>query len=481
MIPVSPRDLDIDKESWRPHQSEIVNAVSEDGPAVSALCAPTGSGKSVIAVAAGRHLKTKTIILTSTKALQDQYAREFDIPKAIGRGNFQCTRFGGSADLAPCTWSMSTSACTDVGRCPYVLQRDAALKADMSVLNYPMFLGLFSNSAEAPKLPGLVVCDEGHNLEQALISFGAIEFKGRELPAGWAGWSRASDCATWARSALEKVLNRPRSRETVYLANRLRQAMDATNAGWILQTTSEGIRLRPLWGSSVSSALFTKAKKFLVMSATLMPSTLEACGLTSWAWHDMPSNFPPKNRPIYLWPVTKVGAKSTDDDYRKLAAAMDSVIAASMPAKGILHMASGRLQDRLLNMSKYGRLVRTHGTRDRLEVLEAFKQAPTGILASPSMMEGIDMPDDLLRWQVIPKTPFADLGDPVVAARAHDNRQWYTQDAIAKMIQAAGRGVRHKEDRCSTWILDTNALWLYSRNAAWWPRNIRDAVVRVRR
>jgi Rad3-related DNA helicase len=486
MIPASPADLGLSKPTWRPHQQETVAAIAEAGhQRIHALCAPTGSGKSVIAMALARHLEAKTIILTGTKALQEQYAQDFDVPMAKGRGNFRCARDKKrSAAEAPC--AHTRYSCPAREQCAYYIQRDRALGAPICVLNYPFFLAE-ANYTDRIKAVDLLVCDEGHNLERVLIDFASIEFKVEELPADWRPWSRVSDVAAWARVALHDYdtdLAENLEPRILDLVRRLRRtAFLPTNLGWVLQHGQAGIRIRPLWGSAAADDIFPHAKQLLIMSATLMPATLEACGLDphDWDWHETPSIFPSTNQPIYLWPITNLSAKSREDDYLRVAEAMDRIIARSIPEKGLIHMASRSLEEKLLGFSKYGPLIRTHTTEERQQVLSEFKAARAGILSSVSMMEGIDMPDDLLRWQIIPKTPFADLGDPVVAARARDNPDWYKQDAICRIIQAAGRGMRHKEDRCSTWILDMNAVWLYNRNRAWWPHHAQARTVQYGR
>jgi Rad3-related DNA helicase len=45
-----------------------------------------------------------------------------------------------------------------------------------------------------------------------------------------------------------------------------------------------------------------------------------------------------------------------------------------------------------------------------------MRPEPT-VLLTPSMTEGLDLVDDLARWQVICKLPYPYLGDPQVAAR----------------------------------------------------------------
>jgi len=55
------------------------------------LDAPTGSGKSLIALAAQRVLNSSTVIVTATNSLCDQYARDHDwLPQVLGANNYSC-------------------------------------------------------------------------------------------------------------------------------------------------------------------------------------------------------------------------------------------------------------------------------------------------------------------------------------------------------------------------------------------------------
>ena len=100
---LEPVDLGLDGGRWcdfRPVQREgiaytLFGPDGDGGKAVTALGAPTGSGKSLYAVAVARAAWEwrgwRTCILTATRALEDQYAvRDFPPPTLIdvrGRDN----------------------------------------------------------------------------------------------------------------------------------------------------------------------------------------------------------------------------------------------------------------------------------------------------------------------------------------------------------------------------------------------------------
>jgi len=68
----------------------------------------------------------------------------------------------------------------------------------------------------------------------------------------------------------------------------------------------------------------------------------------------------------------------------------------------------------------------------------------------------LNFPDDELRFNIIAKNFFASQADPVVRMRIRKRggNEWYNSKAALKVVQAAGRGVRHSEDWCVTYICD---------------------------
>jgi ATP-dependent DNA helicase DinG len=66
----------------------------------------------------------------------------------------------------------------------------------------------------------------------------------------------------------------------------------------------------------------------------------------------------------------------------------------------------------------------------------------------------VDLPDDFLRFQVLTKLPYPDLGDPWTAARRERDPRWYAIETAKGLLQAYGRSCRHAEDHGVTYVLD---------------------------
>ena len=72
------------------------------------------------------------------------------------------------------------------------------------------------------------------------------------------------------------------------------------------------------------------------------------------------------------------------------------------------------------------------------------------------MTEGIDLPGDLSRWQVICKLPYPYLGDPQIARRRELDPTWYDWRTCLTVVQAYGRSVRSADDFAVTYVLDAD-------------------------
>lgn len=73
------------------------------------------------------------------------------------------------------------------------------------------------------------------------------------------------------------------------------------------------------------------------------------------------------------------------------------------------------------------------------------------------MNEGVDLPGDLCRFQIIFKLPYLPFEDSWIHKRKNvyeDGKNWYRYKMITKLIQSYGRGIRFEGDYCKTYILD---------------------------
>lgn len=103
------------------------------------------------------------------------------------------------------------------------------------------------------------------------------------------------------------------------------------------------------------------------------------------------------------------------------------------------------------------------------EVLGRFKkhgnQKPA-ILITPSGFEGLDLPGDQSRFQIILKAPFGSLGEARMKHILRIYPDIYNLLTLMKLVQGAGRSVRGPDDYAKTYMLDTNIqrVWTAKHN-----------------
>jgi hypothetical protein len=90
--------------------------------------------------------------------------------------------------------------------------------------------------------------------------------------------------------------------------------------------------------------------------------------------------------------------------------------------------------------------------------------SPSTVLISPSLHLGLDLKDDLSRFQIITKVPYPSLGDRWIDEKRKRSEQWYSWQTGLRLVQAYGRSVRSKDDWAATYVLDANFGYFISRN-----------------
>jgi Rad3-related DNA helicase len=222
----------------------------------------------------------------------------------------------------------------------------------------------------------------------------------------------------------------------------------------------------------VSYALFRGIKKVILVSATIVPKTLDLLGLKDYRFHEYPSIIPVSNRPVVHW---RTGVRLRfDTDHAGLRAwvsNIDQFISFRLPWKGIIHTVSYDRCRYLLEHSRYAAYFVVHGRRDLASQVAKFKRMPApAILVSPSILTGFDFPGDECRWQIISKVPFPHTKNPVYMARKKDDPEYGMFAAVVSIVQAAGRGTRSAEDWCETVIVDDQISWLMRKYKKFAPR-----------
>ena len=553
------------------------------------LEAPTGFGKSGVAVAVARTLGT-SYVCVSTKDLQTQYARDFPFLKvAKGKNNFICTvkedfiRNGAyncvlcptststirrntmkleqqcnhtAADYGPCTnnalfkynarddyrgckyrtllrdykiknkgtieenvvidgnalsnyqeefsqWRyLETSELKEELKawrpCEYYHQLNTALAASHSIFNYSMFL-IYAILAKCSRPPPreLLALDEAHRLEEEVVKLTGISIPRKRLRKYIPDFEITDygydDITKWIAfltelegkiSAKIGKLNDGLASEAETYRSNLEWAierMTANPGNWIISEIKRGynneidrVEIKPLDISSYCNSLFTLCDKTLMMSATILDTKTfcSSIGLLpdKVKFIPIPSYFPLENRPIYPLNIEYLNYNTLNEDRvkQRIAAVVDKIMTWHKDHKGIIHTTSYKQRDFIkenISQDNRRRLLETDPDVERDEIIsEHINAVKPRVLISPSLHLGLDLKDDLSRFQVIIKVPYPSLGDRWIDGKRKKNGQWYQWQTALKLIQGYGRSIRSKEDWAATYVLDSGFLNFVNRN-----------------
>lgn len=501
-------------ESPRPLQVEIIQSIAaayEEGKTHAILSAPTGIGKSVIAMTLANHLET-AYILTSQKVLQDQYAKDFNIPKIKGKYNYFCARDSRlKCDFGMCIKKKQT--CKD---CPYRLAWDEAYNSPISVFNYTFFF----NSCRAQsykRVRNLLVLDETHGNEESIIDFFSValskeDFLKFQLGKSFMSFPHVSEGqeekikwlfedvlpsflekferekALFVQMEREEYGFREQSRKCKYLdtivcmINRFREEFEKENPIVIDQKEDKSIEFKLLFGKSAAqSCLYDYGKKTLSMSATIFSKEIHCRNMgidpDDAIFVQCPSMFPKENRPIYFLNIGSLAYDKKEKSKPKIAKSVEELLNSHMGQRGIIHTVNYDLADYLSNHLDSKRLICPKG-KNRDETIKYFFESTTDdlVLISPSLQEGIDLVDEFSRFFILVKTPYPSLMDPWIKARMAADPDWYTIATITSIVQSSGRSVRSKDDYAIGYILDSSFAYFFHKNQKLFPKWWKEAL-----
>ena len=236
----------------------------------------------------------------------------------------------------------------------------------------------------------------------------------------------------------------------------------------------EKVELKPLDISPYCKAIFEKGYKALIMSATILnyKAYCKIIGLdpADVKFIQVESDFPIEHRVIYPLNIAYLNYSNLQsiDIMRKISMAVDNLMSTHKNDKGIIHTTSyEQLNFIKENLSKENsrRLLVTDPEIQRDEIISQHIAAskPT-VLISPSLHTGLDLKDDLSRFQIITKVPYPNKSDRWTNAKREVDEEWYYWQTALRLIQAYGRSIRSKDDWARTYVLDSAFSYFVKKN-----------------
>lgn len=172
----------------------------------------------------------------------------------------------------------------------------------------------------------------------------------------------------------------------------------------------------------------------------------------------IPSTFNFEKSPIFFVPNYKLSYALKEQNLPFVVNLVNAVVKAHQGQKGIIHTGSYDFAHKLYEMSEtYGtrnRFLTYRNAREKVYALDEYLSSTDKILVGPTLVEGINLPDDDCRFMIVMKVPYPSLGDQLVKAKKDVIPNWYIGSTLKSIIQSLGRGIRHKEDWCRTYVLD---------------------------
>ena len=225
------------------------------------------------------------------------------------------------------------------------------------------------------------------------------------------------------------------------------------------------ISVKPIDVSKFAKTFF-ETEYQIFMSATIDKNTFcENMGFEKddVAFVDTPkSPFPIDHRSIDLLNIKRLSYGSTEDDEIEVIKTIDRILDEHSTVRGLILTSSiPRCQKILRYLSpKNTRRIRICHSKNKDgktqdEVISEHASDPTGVLLSSSLWEGVDLKDDLSRFQIIAKVPYPNYKEKRTKAKMAKFPTWYTSQTLTKLLQGFGRSIRSDDDWAKTYVLDS--------------------------
>src|SRR5574342_33127 len=359
--------------SWRPYQEQaVLTMVDQDKARFVVQVQPTGSGKSLCYIMAAVLSGKRVLILTSTKALQDQimtdFGEAFHIADVRGQSGYVCLKdVNGNTTVEDGICHTGYTCELQNNGCLYFDAIRKAKQAQIVVSNYAFWL----TSAKYGDTIGafdLLILDESHDAPEWVMRAMSASINERDiindvgviLPFGeevdkWKSWAEQTNKVVEKHiEMLAKSSTLLASVGGIAKAIRLKRYQRAIGNILSLPASNMVVDRSSVYGytliepiTAIGSAerlLFRGIGRVVLTSATSRPKTMWLLGLTkkdqiegNLAIEEYPSQFEVWRRRVIYIPTVKVQHNMGDGDVKRWVAQIDNVIRRRQYRKGIIH------------------------------------------------------------------------------------------------------------------------------------------------
>lgn len=193
---------------------------------------------------------------------------------------------------------------------------------------------------------------------------------------------------------------------------------------------------------------------------------------------------------IQTMPALSMSYKNKDENMPKLLARIDKIVKLHPKEAGLIHTGSYAFMDMLESYAKAngidGRFIWCRNAKQKIQGVEQLKWDikhvgwTNRILVGASLLEGVDLKDELCRFTIFMKVPFPSLGDEVVKKmKSTYGDEWYRWSTMQQVVQGIGRSNRHKTDYSTIYLMDGSFVRFLNNMYGGVPKHISDRMTQT--
>lgn len=456
---------------------------------------------------------SKFDILTNQKMLQQQYTNEFkSINNLWGKENYYCNEYSTDCDAGSKYCKIQGTSCET---CPYQHSKFKYMDGITSLTNFHMYCGMHIFDAEQMKNrdADVLIIDEAHEFEEVFSDALTIritptliksmlltdeakileKFNTLKSTAEYIDFlnefvtkikTTAADLAELFEQNKDKTRRYNKTTKILGAKNADMRNLNALRVlkeyeskinwfikeyknmpdNWLLDRTKSihnevEYQLQPIWVHTyMNDFIFSKYKHVIMLSGTILNTEffgfLNGLDAEKTAYYSIPSPFKKENRMIYYFPLMRMNYQNKLFAMKQYVPYINKILKKYDKKKGIIHTVTYELTEIIKEQCPNSRLVFPTNSNKIQSIKSHATSKTASVLVSPSMNTGIDMKDDLARFQVLIKIPYPSLASSKNKIRQQIKPEWYVWKTVSTIIQTVGRAVRHDDDFSDFIILD---------------------------
>lgn len=367
--------------------------------------------------------------------------------------------------------------------CPYHIQLNKALDNKAVLMNFHAFI-FQTQMTDRWSRKSLLIIDEGHDTEQVLLDYVTIEFHDKIFGVKFPKFENAEEYLIYFEDiklfeiVQEKLKQADEANDDkeaekwgrmFHKLKIFKESIINYNTEWIVKYEDKlewrSLSFKPLFVSKFAKELlFDFCDKVLIMSATILNKHIFCSSLgineDNCFYHAAENQFPVANRQVTYKPSGSMSFKNKQETMPKMIDDVNEICRKHSTERGIIHTNSFDISEKLLNncsLDVKRRFFYQKNFTDKEQMLEEHSKSSNGILIGPALHIGLDLKDDLSRFQIICKVPYPSFADnPQLKRRMEISGEYYMFLTAMKLVQSIGRSIRSETDWAKTYVLDSD-------------------------